>query len=212
MAGFSIMETLGSIRRDLAHALRSLSKDRAFSLVCVVSLGIGMGALVALSTFGRAITAPARGINTSGLAEVLVLPQGPLLAKAGIWALEQWSYPDYRALRDAETGMAITGWVRETSEVGVKVPDEVQPRRAVSLYVSPNYFSTFGVTLAMGAGFDPVLDDAATGEARVILSHDYWETETHSDPDIVGKFLTFNGAPHTVIGVTRENFQGHFHR
>ena len=212
MAGFSIMETLGSIRRDLAHAVRSLSKDRAFSLVCVISLGIGMGALVALSTFGRAITAPARGINTNGLVEVLVLPQGPLREKAGIWALEQWSYPDYRALRDAETGMAITGWVRETSEVGVKVPDEVQPRRAASLYVSPNYFTTFGVTLAKGAGFDPALDDVATGEARVILSHDYWETETQSDPDIVGKVLTFNGVPHTVIGVTREDFQGHFHR
>ena len=51
-------------------------------------------------------------INTNGLAEVLVLPQGPLRAKAGVWALEQWSDPDYQALRDADTGMAITGWVR----------------------------------------------------------------------------------------------------
>src|SRR5918996_4497350 len=113
--GFSIMETLGSIRRDLAHALRSLSKDRAFSLVCVISLGIGMGALVALSTFGRALTAPAHGINPSGLTELLVLPEGPLRAKAGVWALEQWSYPDYQALRESDTGMVITGWTQDTS-------------------------------------------------------------------------------------------------
>src|SRR5215208_1043825 len=106
-----MLDLLNSIKRDLVHAARSLSKDRVFSLVCVVSLGIGMGALVALATFGRAITSPARGINADGLAEVLVLPQGPLRAKAGVWALEQWSYPDYRALRDADTGMALTGWV-----------------------------------------------------------------------------------------------------
>jgi putative ABC transport system permease protein len=67
-----------SIIRDLVHATRSLAKDRGFTLVCVISLGIGMGALVALATFTRAITAPARGINTDGLTELLVLPQLPL--------------------------------------------------------------------------------------------------------------------------------------
>lgn len=60
------MNTLQSIGRDLAHALRSLAKDRGFTLVCVISLGIGMGALVALATFTRMITAPARVIDTNG--------------------------------------------------------------------------------------------------------------------------------------------------
>ena len=85
------LDALRSIRRDLAHAVRSLAKERAFALVCVVSLAIGMGAFVALITFNRAITAPARGINTDGLTELLVLPHGPLRAKAGEWALERWS-------------------------------------------------------------------------------------------------------------------------
>lgn len=56
----------GTLGRDLAHAARSLAKDRGFTLICVISLGIGIGALVALATFTRAITAPARGINTNG--------------------------------------------------------------------------------------------------------------------------------------------------
>jgi len=105
---FGVFEALDSIRRDLTHALRSLAKDRGFTLICVISLGIGIGAMVALTTFTRAITAPARGINTSGLAEVLVLPQGPLRVKAGVWALEQWSYPDYLDLRDANTGITVS--------------------------------------------------------------------------------------------------------
>ncbi|MGH9221834.1 MAG: hypothetical protein ACRD1W_21180, partial [Vicinamibacterales bacterium] len=104
-----MINALSSIRRDLGHAARSLVKDRGFTLVCVISLGIGMGGLVALATFTRMITAPARVIDTAGVVELLVLPLGPLRAKAGEWALEQWSYPDFQALRGAEIGMDITG-------------------------------------------------------------------------------------------------------
>ena len=203
-------QILDSVRRDFVHAGRSLMKEKAFTLVCVISLGIGIGAVVALATFGRAIMSPARGINTEGVAEVLVLPEGPLLAKSGVWALPQWSYPDYQTLRDTETGMSITGWVQETSEFGVKNPDEVM-RSAVTLYVSSNYFNTFGVPMAKGAGFEPAIDDATSGEQRVILSYDFWQAQTNSDPDIIGKPFTINGVPHTVVGVTPENFRGHFH-
>jgi len=133
---FRFLDALDSIRRDLTHALRSLAKDRGFTLICVISLGIGIGAMVALTTFTRAITAPARGINTSGLAEVLVLPQGSLRVKAGVWALEQWSYPDYQALRDADTGMEITGWVRESDVFGEPDPETAGSPRVSVLYVS----------------------------------------------------------------------------
>jgi hypothetical protein len=93
--------------------------------------------------------APAHGIDTDGLVELLVLPLGPLRAK-GVWALEQWSYPDYQALRDATLGMSITGWTQEFSEFGSPTPDRAAPARAFTLYVSANHFSTFGVTLAPG--------------------------------------------------------------
>ena len=89
---------------------RSLAKERAFARLCCLA-GIGMGAFVALVTFNRAITAPARGINTDGLTEVLVLLYCPLRAKAGEWALERWSYR-ISASREADLGTAITGWAR----------------------------------------------------------------------------------------------------
>ena len=213
--GFSIarsLDALRSIGRDLAHAARSLAKDRAFTLVCVISLGIGMGAFVALATFTRAITAPARGINTNGLTELLVLPLGPLRAKAGEWALEQWSYPDYQALRDAETGMAITGWTRESSQFGAADSGRATaPPRVATLYVSANYFRTFGVSLARGPGFDPAIDDAPSAEPRVVLSHDFWQSRMASDPDIIGKSVTIDGVPHTVVGIAPDDFRGHFH-
>lgn len=206
------LDILHTIRRDLVHAARSLFKERAFTLVCVVSLGIGMGAFVGLVTFSRAIAAPARGIDDHGLTEILVLPQGPLRAKAGEWALERWSYPDYRALRDADTGMAVTGWAMESVEFGEQSPDhKTAPARVSALYVSANYFRTFGVSLARGPGFDPAADDAPSAEPRVVLSHAVWQSRTASDPGIVGKSVTVAGIRHTVVGVAPEDFRGHFH-
>jgi putative ABC transport system permease protein len=206
------LDALRSISRDLAHAARSLAKDRAFTLVCVISLGIGMGAFVALVTFNRAITAPAHGINTNGLTELLVLPLGPLRAKAGVWALEQWSYPDYQALRDADIGMDVTGWIRESSQFGEQPPDQTTaPPRVAALYVSANYFRTFGVSLALGPGFNPAIDDAPSAEPRVVLSHDLWKRRAAADPDIIGKSVSIDGVPHVVVGVAPEDFEGHFH-
>ena len=206
------MDALLSIRRDLAHAVRSLARDRAFTLVCVISLGIGMGAFVALVTFIRMVTAPAHVINTNGLTELLVLPNGPLRAKAGAWALEAWSYPDYRALREANTGLDITGWSSGSSEFGVRTPgDDKAPPRVTTLYVSANYFRTFGVSLARGSGFDPAIDDGPAAEPRVILSDDFWKRRVAADPDIVGKSLTIDGIAHTVVGIAPDDFKGHFH-
>ncbi len=206
-----MLDTLHSISRDLVHAARSLAKDKGFTLVCVISLGIGMGALVALATFTRMITSPARVIDTNGLTELLVLPIGPLREKAGEWALEQWSYPDYQALREPVAGMDLTGWTLESSLFGAPNPDEAGSPRVSVLYVSANYFSTLGVSLARGPGFDPAIDEATSGEARVILSDDFWRTRANSDPDIVGKALAVDGVPHTVVGIAPDDFRGHFH-
>ena len=198
------------MKRDITHALRSLVKERAFTLVCVISLGIGMGAFVALVTFNRMLTSPAHGINAEGLTELLVVPHGPLRAKAGVWALEEWSYPDYQALRDAEIGMDITGWTTEPSQFGDRTPDQ-EAARVTTLYVSANYFRTFGVSLARGSGFDPAVDDAPLGEPRAVLSHSVWKNRLASDPDIIGKSVKVDGVPHLVVGITPEEFEGHFH-
>lgn len=202
---------LGGLRRDFVHAARSLRKDRGFALVCVLSLGIGMSGFVALATFGRAIASPARGIDPSGLTELLVLPQGPLREKAGQWAIQEWSYPDYRAAREADTGMAITGWAAGDSEIGEKPVDDASARpRVRTLYVSSNYFSTLGVPLLRGSGFE-ALDDTPSAEARVVLNHDFWRSRMSSDPDAVGKTVIIDGTPHTVVGITPEDFHGHYH-
>ena len=68
---------LEGIWRDLVYAGRSLAKARAFTLVCVVSLGIGMVPVIAVPYFSRVTRTPPPGVKTEGLVEVVTTPLGP---------------------------------------------------------------------------------------------------------------------------------------
>src|SRR5688572_27646886 len=98
------------IWNDLKHAARALAKARAFSFVCIVSLGVGMVPVIAIPYVSRIFTIPPAGVNTDGLVEVLTTRVGSRAAT------DIWSYPDYADLRNADTGMALVGWTYGASE------------------------------------------------------------------------------------------------
>jgi predicted permease len=177
------------IWRDLAHAGRLLAKARGFTLVCVVSLGIGMAPVIAIPYLSQVLTIQPPGLNTDGLVEVLTTQMGPREATEG------WSYPDYVDLRDARTGMALVGWTYGQSQV--------QRDSVRTMFVSTNYFQTIGVTLFRGPGF------SATTEPAVILGYRYWQNHFESDPDVIGKTLTLDDVPHVVTGIAPAQFNGH---
>jgi predicted permease len=180
---------LSNIWNDLLHAARSLAKARAFTFVCVVSLGIGMAPVIAIPYLSQILTIQPPGLKTEGLVEIITTRVGSRAAT------DSWSYPDYADLRDANTGMALVGWTYGQSEV--------QKDSVRAMFVSTNYFQTMGVTLARGAGF------SATGEPAVILGYRYWQNYFASDPDIIGKTLTLDDIPHVVTGIAPAQFDGH---
>jgi predicted permease len=190
---------LQGIWRDLIYAGRSLSKARSFTIVCVVTLGIGMAPVIAIPYGARLLTMTPPLIQADGVAEVLttrVGPRGPT---------DEWSYPDYQDLRAADTGMTLAGWATGKTTVQTAAGKTDSP----TLFVSSNYFKTFRVALARGAGFEATIDDPVTVEPVVILAHTFWKNQLGSDPDALGKALTLNGVPHTVVGIGAELFEGH---
>jgi hypothetical protein len=157
---------LTSIWRDLAHAARSLAKARAFTLVCVVSLGIGMALVIAIPYWARILRMPPFGVNTAGLVEVVTTP----IHEDG----SAWSYPDFESLRDTDTGVAMIGWKSGTSTIAIATPAGVRTESVATMFVSANYFRTIGLALARGAGFDHTADDPLAAAPVVILGYDYW--------------------------------------
>ena len=192
--------------RDLIHATRTLVKARAFTTVCVISLGLGMGVVIAILLLMRMVFGIPPGVNTDGLVELVIRPSGPLQAQVGGDIVDTWSYADYLDVRDAATGMAVTGWTRDSGLY--RLPDGGGAIPVPAMYVSSNYFSTIGVALARGPGFTAA-DDASRAEAEAIISHRMWELRFSSDPNIIGRSITINQSPHVVVGVTPEKFRGH---
>jgi predicted permease len=182
--------------RDVMWAGRSLAKARAFTFVCVVSLGIGMAPVIAVPYASRMLTTPPPGLNTAGLVELVTTPQGPRRATP------LWSYPDFTAIRDADTGLSLVGWAPAEIDISLEASPG-DKRRALALFVTSNYFATVGVALAQGTGFPGAPDPV------VILSHEFWQRRLGSAANAIGRLLTVNGVPHAVVGVAPVSFSGH---
>ena len=196
-----------TLLNDLLHAARTLVKARGFTAVCVASLGLGMGVVIAIMLMSRLLMGTPAGVDDDGLVELVIRPGGALRAQAGTAIIDTWSYPDYLDARDAASGsMAITGWAR--GDALVRLPNQAAASPAPAMYVSSNYFSTVGATLARGRGFT-IGDDASLAEPEVVISHRAWQVRFGGDPDIVGRPVTINQTEYTVVGVAAEGFRGH---
>ena len=63
---------------DLMHAARTLIRARAFTAVCVASLGLGMGVVIAIMLLSRMLLGTPPGMNGDGLVELVIRPTGSL--------------------------------------------------------------------------------------------------------------------------------------
>lgn len=195
-----------SLRQDLFHAARTLVKARAFTAVCVVSLGLGMGVVILILLFTRMVFSTPPGVDDDGLAELVIRPSGELLAEAGQSLIETWSYPDYMDVRASAGSMVITGWSR--GEANFRPAHQTSTVPLPAMYVSSNYFSTVGVTLPLGPGLTPT-DDGSRAEPEAVISRRLWEVRLGSDPNIIGRTINVNQTEYMVVGVAPDGFRGH---
>ena len=199
------MRSVHLMARDLIYALRSLAKARAFTFVCVASLGVGMGTVIAILMLVRAIFGTPPLVNTDGLVELLVRPQGDLKARTD-GDIDTWAYPDFVDLSNTGTGMTLAGWVFGDTILRAAGSDE--PLRVPAMYVSANYFRTIGVNLGTGTGFDGLGPNAAASPV-VVIDHDLWQNRLGARADIVGSTISLNRVAHVVVGVSPRRFRGH---
>src|SRR5687767_5830828 len=145
---------------DLVYAARSLAKARAFTFVCIVSLGIGMVPVIAVPYVARIPRMPPPVVNTEGLVQVstTTVRSRP--------AANSWSYPDFMDLRNSDTGVSMIGWAAAPSDITLP-----GGRKTVlwPLYVSADYFETIGLPLARGPGFE------AQTDTIVIVGYQFWQ-------------------------------------
>jgi predicted permease len=187
----------GQLARDLAYAVRSFRRSPAFTVVALLSLTLGIGATCAIF---------------SVIYGVLIAPY-PYARPGEIWA------PQIRAV-DGRGGRgyridelsrlaAIPAFadVMATSGETVLMTGEFAPESFNGVLLTANAFNFLGVPPLAGRTIQPT-DIRPDGQAEpvVVLSYRLWFRLFDGNPAAIGRTLTLNGRPHTIVGVMPPRF------
>src|SRR5690348_16919942 len=194
--------------QDLKYGLRMLTKSPGFTIVAVLTLGLGIGANTAIFTiFNAVLLNPLPVKDASRLFELDTTDKKTLVAlgnasKLGI------SFPNYQDY--AQQANVFTGLAAFAGPLPLTLSGGEKPKQYQGSLVTANYFDVLGVNAVLGRTFRPDEDQHPGGDSVVVISYGFWSREFGGSHDVLGRSLTLNGNSYTVIGVTPPLFKGTF--
>ena len=186
--------------RDAAYGARLLGRAPAFAAAAILIVALGVGSVTAIFSVVYGVVLrplpyadPDRLVAVWARAPRLRLPR----ALVGAADAREWQ----RGSRAFEA-VALARPIANFNLTG----DGGEPERLLASRVSPRLFDVLGVKPALGRTFLPGEDEAGH-DGVVLLSHGLWKRRFGGDASIVGRTISLSGAPHTVVGVMRPDFQ-----
>ena len=184
---------MNGLLKDLQYACRTLIKSPGFTLVCLLTLAVGIGANTAIFSFvDSVLLKPLPYADADRIVRVLEKP--PLGARNGISTL---NYLDWQRANTVFDHMAAQAGGPVTL-TGFGEPVQLRGGR-----VSAHYFEIFGIQATLGRTF-AASEDEIGKEHVAVLSHVLWSTQFGGDPKWIGRTIRLDGEPYTVIGVLPE--------
>jgi len=189
--------TMDGWTKEAMHAVRGLMRRPAFTVIAVVTLGLGIGANTAIfSVVNGVVLEPLRYPESESL--VKLTSSFPTMGFTDFWI----SPPEYMQISEGTRSFdAIGAYYTYETSVGA---DE-QPERVASAAVSWQLFQALRVQPAMGRFFTEE-EDRPGGPNVAVLSWEFWQRSFGGDPQIVGRSIDVNGTTTDVIGVMPESF------
>ena len=196
---------MDNLIQDFRYALRLLRKSPGFTLVALLTLALGIGANTTIFTVVNAVLLrPLPVEDPERLVAVLGTDVKNSTAQQQFLPMSNLNYQDLRDQNDMLSGMAaFTG-------TGVSLSGGGNPEQLNATLASYNYFQVLGVHALVGNTFDPEQAKKQGGYPVAVLSYGLWQRRFGGDHGIVGKSITLNQQPFTVIGVAPKSFQGIF--
>ena len=185
---------------DARHALRALRGNPAFTIVCVTTLALGIGANTAVfNVLDRVILSPLPYDQPEQLVRIYTASRKDLDRREVSTGID---LVEVRDGIDAFSSVGIAYLYRETG-ADLLLRDGT-PTRVRILAVGADYFRTFRATPLLGRTF--TRDEERPDARVVILSHALWTDFTGGDSSIVGRAIDMNGERYEVVGVMRPTF------
>jgi putative ABC transport system permease protein len=184
-----------ALRQDLRYAIRQLIRSPGFTAVAVATLGLGIGVNTAIFSVVNAV-----------LLQPLPYPQAARLVhlaeRRPNGAANVVSYPNFLDWRKA--GALSSMALLRTQAFNVGGAD--RPERVAGALVSADYFRVLGLEPAAGRVL--LEGEDIPGRDRVaVIGYGLWRRRFAADPGVVGRSLTVDGRPLTVIGVAPSGFR-----
>src|SRR5262245_31467401 len=194
-----LIETLW---RDLRYGLQMLRRDPGFTAAAVFSLALGIGANTAIFSLMDAVLLKMLPVKNP--------EQLFLLERRGVQRNDNegngLSYAFIEQLRAHRAVLAGVCAFDVSNRISVAADGQVEV--AHPQVVSGSFFATLGVNAVFGRVLTDDDDKIPGGHPVLVISYNYWQRRFARDPAIVGKSVTVNGHPFTIIGVTPPDFFG----
>ena len=193
---------LDTLVQDLRFTFRTLARDRIFALVAVLILALGIGASITVfSVVNTLLLRPLPFPDSRFLVRIVpkVSRCGDSCATYSTDAVQEYQQRT-RVLAE------VTGYDAFTSVGNWKLTDRPVPLPVTGVDVMDNFFRTLGVTPFLGRCAFSAEESRPTAAPVVILSYSFWKRQFHADRAIIGKSISLDGSPATVIGVLPETF------
>lgn len=191
--GIGTLERLG---QDLRFAVRGLLRNQAFTATAVAALALGIGANTAVFSAVDAVLLKALPFADPG--RLVIVQEARTGEGYGL------SYPNFRDLA-ARAGSFESMGVYTSSDATLTAAP-LPPLRVTAGIVSASVFPLLGARPQAGRVFVAEEDAFAAGRV-VVLSDALWKRRFAGDPGVVGRAVTIDGAPFTVVGVMPAGFQ-----
>ena len=175
---------------DLKFALRQLRKSPGFTLIAVLTLALGIGLNTAIFSLVNDLFL--RGLPFKESSRVVHLYGGDKsrdLTDIDIGAPRYFHFRDGQTVFESLAGESFFAFTL----TGLGDPVQVSGGRLTS-----NYFDVLGVRPILGRNFLP---EEQEGADVALVTENFWRKRMGGDPNVLGRSITLDGTPHTIVGV-----------
>ena len=179
---------LGALRQNLGYSIRTLTKNKGFTVTAVLTLALGIGATTAIFSVVHAVFEP------------MPYPKPDQLVM--VWSKVRGGRNSVSAGDFLEWGRRSTSFQGMAAWTGASfnVATADRPEQVAGSQRTPGFFTMEGLPMLLGRDFLP--EEGQPGRNHVvILSNRLWSQHFGADRDIIGKDIRMNGEPYTVVGL-----------
>jgi putative ABC transport system permease protein len=200
----TIMRWIDDARQDAWHGWRLLRRSPGFTTVAVVTLALGVGANAAIFSIVNAVLLRPLPFNDADRL-VRVIEMVPAGGASAAPANRLFGLPlsELAAFRAQAKTLSHVGVYSGSSIMLTGRGDAV---RMDATRISPALLSMLGVRPLLGRTFEAA-EEAAGGDAVVVLSYALWQRHFNGARDVVGQIATLDGRAHTIVGVMPREFE-----